>query len=133
MKAVLFRLEDDTKQTLGQLYFFNGISKVFECKTLELPWLNNQKQISCITPGIYKAVKHNSPSKGYCFHIKDVPGRSHILIHSGNYNKDTLGCVLVGKDFIDLNRDGLTDITESKKTLEKMLALLPEEFEITIV
>lgn len=133
MKAVLIRLDDDTKQTLGHLYFFSGIVKVFECKTLELPWLNNQNQISCITPGTYKVVKHNSPSKGNCFHIKDVPGRSHILIHSGNYNKDTLGCVLVGKDFIDLNRDGLTDITESKKTLEKMLALLPEEFEITIV
>ena len=32
MKAILTRLDDDGKQTLGHLMLFKGLEKVFECK-----------------------------------------------------------------------------------------------------
>lgn len=133
MKAVLTRLTDDGKQTLGIFQAWDGIVKVFECKTLEPAWKDNQKKISCITKGEYTVKKHNSPSKGKCFKIYNVPGRDNLLIHYGNYREDTEGCQLVGKDFTDTNHDGLTDITHSKVTLEKMLMYLPEEFKMTIL
>jgi len=133
MKTILTRLTDDGKQTLGQFQAFSGISKVFECKTLELPWLDNSKQISCIPAGTYQVRKHNSPTFGKVFHVTGVPGRSEILIHKGNFNKDTKGCILVGKDFIDINTDGTTDITQSGATLEKMLMYLPDEFTLKII
>lgn len=133
MKAVLIRLTDDGKQTLGILQTFNGLLKLFECKTLELPWLNNKKQTSCIPTGTYHVIKHNSPTFGKCFKVLDVPGRADILFHRGNYNKDTKGCLLVGKDFIDINEDGTTDITASGATFETMMAHLPESFELTII
>lgn len=132
MKAFLTRLYDDGRQTLGILQVFGGIVKQFECKTLELAWKNNQRQISCIPVGTYAVKKHNSPSKGLCFQVQNVPDRSHILLHSGSFYIDTLGCILLGKDFIDLNNDGLTDITHSKLTIQKLLSIMPDEFELTI-
>ena len=54
MKAILTRLDDDGKQTLGHLMLFKGLEKVFECKTLELPWKANETNVSCVPKGVYK-------------------------------------------------------------------------------
>lgn len=133
MKTILTRLTDDGKQTLGIFQSFVGLTKLFECKTLELPYINNQRQISCIPVGQYIVRKHNSPTFGKTFHVLNVEGRSEILIHKGNFNHNTKGCILVGKDFIDINADGTTDITSSSKTVQEMLTLLPDEFKMIII
>jgi len=66
--------------------------------TLELPWRDNQHLISCIPLGKYEVTLEPSEKFGGMItpHIKNVPGRDNILIHNGNYPKDTEGCVLVG-------------------------------------
>ena len=95
------------KQTEGRLYVYNERNGVgYSCDTLELPWLDNKKRISCIPEGEYDVIKHVSPKFGECFWILDVLDRSEILVHKGNYNRDTLGCVLVGKSLIDIDGDG---------------------------
>jgi len=124
---------DDGVQTLGVMYVLNGRNEIqFRCMTLELPWKNNLKRISCIPAGTYRVVKHKSPKFGECFWVKDVPGRSEILIHKGNYHKDVLGCVLVGDDFKDINKDWRLDVTNSKQTLEKLYKIMPSEFELKV-
>jgi hypothetical protein len=59
------------------------------------------------------------------------------LIHKGNYasgnHVDTLGCILPGSCFVDLNEDGNIDIAESTKTLNDLLAVLPESFKLIIL
>ncbi|WP_052444062.1 DUF5675 family protein [Flammeovirga sp. OC4] len=137
MKAILIRSIDDTKQTLGHLLLFDKEKKVFESKTIELPWRNNQRNISCIPTGLYKVVPWNSPRFGKCFKIfeldgKEVRGRSDILIHVGNYNRQTRGCVLIGRFFRDIDGDGSKDVTSSRKTLEHLQSSLKEEIELTI-
>lgn len=132
MKVLLKRFIHEDKQTLGDLYVKDGDEEVFSCKTLELPWLDNQVKISCIPEGEYKVEKRNSPKYGDHFHIQDVPGRTYILIHHGNYYTDILGCVLVGKIHTDINNDGLRDVTSSKDTMKKLNQILPDEFEIEI-
>ena len=74
-----------------------AVAGVPVCYTLELPWRNNQPNISCIPPGTYpfKPV-HNSPKFGAVPKIESVPGRTDILFHKGNTLQDTDGCVLVG-------------------------------------
>jgi hypothetical protein len=47
--------------------------------------------------------------------IADVKGRSAILIHCGNTVKDTLGCVLVGKE-VDSRK---SIVYKSKKSYEE--------------
>ncbi len=75
----------------------------FACFTLELPWKNNQRDISCIPPGVYDLAWHES-ARHKAFMLKDVPGRSYILVHPGNFAGDTAagfrsdvqGCILPG-------------------------------------
>lgn len=132
MKAILIRFSEE-KQTLGNLQLFENEQRVFECKTMELPWLNNQRRISCIPVGEYKVKKHVSPMFGNCFYVENVPDRSEILIHKGNYNSDTLGCILPGAAFADINKDGLKDVTSSVATMKQLLAIAPDEFTLTIL
>jgi hypothetical protein len=131
-KAVLIRYYEE-KQTLGTLLIFDKEKKIFECKTLELSWNNNRQNISCIPTGIYYVGKHISPKFGVCFEICDVPKRTDILFHPGNFNMDTYGCILPGESFKDINMDGLKDVVNSKKAMEKMLNICsPNQFQLII-
>ena len=82
--------------TIGEL-FING--ERF-CDTLENPWLNNQRNISCIPEGRYKVrlrLPRESATRDYLhLLVQDVPNRDYILFHIGNTAKDTSGCILVG-------------------------------------
>jgi len=129
MKQVfLNRFKGDDKQTLGEL-LFEGKQVA---KTLELAWNNNNNRISCIPIGVYKVVRRTSAKYGNHFHITKVPKRDFILIHNANYHYQLLGCIAVGRDHIDINKDGYLDVTQSKDTMQKLLKLLPLEFELVI-
>ena len=107
--------------------------KDFMCKVLELPDLGNQRNISCIPEGLYKAKKRISPGKGYeVIEYINVPNRTYIQLHHGNYTRQILGCQLPGKDFIDLDGDGIPDITNTKATLDELLSMLPQTFMIEV-
>jgi len=90
--------------TLGEL-FLNGERM---CDTLENPWVNNKKNISCIPKGEYKVrlrYPRESATRDYLhLLVEDVENRSYILFHIGNTPKDTRGCILVGlgskQDFV---------------------------------
>jgi hypothetical protein len=124
-------------QTSGCLVIFEGDSAIFNCKTMELPNRGNAHGISCIPPGIYNVEKIKSTTKGECFSLKNVPDRSGILIHSGNYasgyKTDTKGCILVGTNFKDINIDGNLDVIDSIKTLGILITLLPGKFKLYIL
>lgn len=46
----------------------------------------------------YKAYKQYQKCKGYLPRLKNVKGYSGVLIHIGNWPKDSAGCILVGKN-----------------------------------
>lgn len=125
------------KQTTSSLYIFDGDRSIFNCKAIELPQLGNQHNISCIPEGKYEVHKIISPTKGKCFQVMNVPNRTAILIHIGNYASgvkiDTQGCILVGLRFIDLNQDGNIDVADSTKALSTLLSLLPDTFNLYII
>ena len=84
------------KSIIGKLYC-NG---EFMAHTLELPWKNNQKSVSCIPEGRYKCrvrLARESATRDYVhLLVQDVEGRSYILFHYGNFPTDTKGCILTG-------------------------------------
>jgi len=134
MKLLISRYVFTDNQTIGN-GFVLGLDNFikYEFRTLELPYLDNQKQISCIPCGDYKVIKRKSKKYGNHFHILDVPNRSYILIHNGNFNYQTKGCVLIGDDLSYLNKDNDIDVTNSKRTLKKLYSVLPNEFDLSIV
>lgn len=120
-------------QTTGYLFVLNQEKHIiYKCYCLELPDRDNATSISRIPEGTYTVKKRNSPKFADHFHILDVPGRSFILIHHGNYYTDIRGCILVGQELEDINGDGLLDVTQSKYTMRKLNQILPNEFKITI-
>lgn len=71
-----------------------------ECVTLELPWKNNQRGVSCIPAGTYTAERYFSPDHGYTlFRLIDVPDRSDVELHIGCLPRDSRGCILLGTVF----------------------------------
>jgi hypothetical protein len=134
MRLTLHRkYEQEGKQTKGYSHVYDNDDKyIFSCKTLEPPWRENQRRISCIPEGDYKCVKRTSPKYGHHWHVQDVPNRDLILIHSGNFNTHTLGCILVGREFADINGDGLCDVTHSKQMMDELRKILDDEFFLSI-
>ena len=84
------------KSTIGKL-FINGESF---CDTLENPYINNERNISCIPEGQYNVrlrLARESATRDYLhLLVQDVPDRDWILFHRGNYPSQTKGCILVG-------------------------------------
>jgi len=124
--------------TLGSLYK----DGVMLCKTMELKWLGNRRGISCIPEGEYETTKEppipaNDPQGRkerpyWHFRLHNVPGRSGILIHKITYVKDLQGCLGVGQEFKDFNKDGVLDMAGSTLALEKLVKELPDKFYLKI-
>lgn len=101
----LYRIYSGDDKTLGVFVDPEGIPFAV---TLEPPLVladdgyHTQPNISCIPIGLYRCERVQSPRFGNTFEITHVPGRSHILLHKGNRQTDTLGCVLVAESFIEI-------------------------------
>jgi hypothetical protein len=127
MRLLINRYDHDDKQTIGQLFLLGENDKIIaKWDSLELPWLNNQRRISCIPLGTYKCKQHRSPKFGRTLWLQDVPNRSEILIHSGNYHTQILGCILIGKDLKDINKDGYLDVTRSRVAMKELMDSLKD-------
>jgi hypothetical protein len=126
--ANLCRLARSDQGTQGML-FYEG----FNCHTLELPWRDNQRSISCIPPGEYKCVTRKSPRFGLTYHVTEVLGRSYILIHSGNwagdvnkgYKSHVNGCILLGQKAGWLQ--GQRAVLTSKPTIRRFMEFMGYE------
>lgn len=106
------------------------------CRTLELPWRNNEKGISCIIADTYRATVGDSPSlHRKVLRLEDRYGRTDVLVHNGNWAGDVSkgletqvhGCTLVGSGYAEIeNHKGAPQlgIINSVKTLEAFLAAI---------
>lgn len=102
------------------------------CMTLEEEWKDNARNISCIPEGSYICKRVTRPSGQVTFEITGVIGRNAVLIHPGNTEEDTKGCVLTGMEFgtrkvkdedSGVERDKLA-VLRSKEAFEKLMTLL---------
>ena len=105
--------------------------------TLELPWKNNERKVSCIPATqegtLYTCMRVNSPKFGNVFQIMNVPGRDHILLHPGNTYKDIEGCIIVAEQFEYLG--GIPAVVSSKKGFSELMGRVESAsvFELVIM
>ena len=86
--------------TLTRTYFPDGTNGKLECdgklicKTIELPWKNNERSVSCIPEGRYILQKRYSLKYKWHIHVTGVQNRSLILFHpANNAMKELNGCI----------------------------------------
>ena len=129
MKVNIIRTYSD-KITTGVL----SVEDRFMTHTMELPWNNNNRNISCIPEGMYQVIKQSATKiRPYdYFRFVHVDGRTGILIHRITYVKDLRGCIGVGREWFDINKDGTPDLIKSGQALTEMIKILPDQFTITI-
>lgn len=67
------------------------------------------------------------------YEIMEVPAHTDILYHWGNYNKDSAGCILLGKTILIEGYQGPKMITESKVTFQDFMTFLAGVDQFTLV
>ena len=124
LKLITFSTDD---VTMGKLYE----GKELICYTIERPWLKNARNVSCIPAGEYNVEMVNSPKFGHTYEVKDVPGRTHILFHKGNYVSASLGCILPASDVEPLFGE-ISGVQSTKAFTKLMNTLKGDSFKLTI-
>lgn len=82
---------------------------------------------TAIPAGSYKITLEYSPKyKRRMPYLHDVPHFLGILIHSGNTEEDSAGCILVGENTVK------GKVLNSRATFKRLYALLEKEKDITI-
>lgn len=141
MKLSLRRKFKGSKYTIGDL----SIDGIFFCNTFEdtvreLPAScpDTSRQVPCecnekiyartaIPTGTYKVTLEYSPKfKRKMPYLHNVPHFLGILIHSGNTQEDSGGCIIVGENSVK------GKVLNSRATFKKLYALLEKENDITI-
>ena len=132
-KRFLLETFGTDKFTLGKLYLeYPDIKeKLFIAYSIEKPWLNNNRNISCIPSGHYVIKPTNSPKFGLTYYVESITGdvvglnrgeRTHILFHKANKESDVKGCIGLGLSVGCL--DGKTAVLNSGKALRKFISEL---------
>ena len=107
MKLLVQRYKSSPNATLGKLF----IDGVFECYTLEDEFRAVKVRGETRIPaGTYQVILRTEGTTHFQYakrfpdihkgmlHVINVPNFQFILIHIGNTEKDTEGCLLVGAD-----------------------------------
>jgi hypothetical protein len=150
MKLELYRFSSQNESTLGILYLVNDGTnqKDFLCFTLE----DEKRAVKVygetrIPQGTYKIEYrkeggyHNKYTKRFpsihrgMLEVRDVPNFTHILLHCGNTDNDTDGCLLVGNVISqNITKDGfLGQSTDCYKRIYPILAdILDKQKQLSI-
>jgi hypothetical protein len=116
MKVDIVRKVETSESITGE-FWLNGVK---ECYYLEpsrnTPFYSGHP---CIEAGTYQVVLTMSPHLGYvCPEVLNVPGRTEIRWHIGNYPKEVLGCCVVGTAL------GTNQVENSRTAFDALMAKL---------
>ena len=102
------------------------------CLSLEPYSRDNEKSVSCIPRGQYLCKRVDSPKYGNVFEVTSIQNRSKVLIHWGNIDSNTEGCILLGEEFGAMGEDWA--ILSSKKAFNEFMKEFSglDEFTLTI-
>lgn len=115
MELQLFRNQFEGG-TNGAL-FYQG---KFICFMIELPWKENARNVSCIPDGRYELALWYTDRFKHHLVVKNVPGRTGILVHPANDAlKELRGCLAPVSHLTGIGTGVL-----SRKALDKLLLFI---------
>lgn len=127
MKLTLIRLYGN----LGTNGFLIA-NKQLICKTIELPWRNNQPSVSCIPEGKYVLRLRDSERFGRHLEIIDVPKRSLILFHPANDAlRELRGCIAPVTELVGQGM-GTESRLAFRKLMDRLTPVLLNEELVTL-
>ena len=149
MRLEVIRFNKGENSTNGLLFDITNERK-FLCYTLEDE--SRTEKVpgeTCIPEGEYhlglrtvggfnaKYSKRFAATHMGMLHILDVPGFTHILVHCGNTDEDTAGCLLVGdkQENNNIKKDGFIGRSTQAyfRVYQEIAEALQKEEEVTIM
>ena len=122
----LHRTEHRPDRTLGQLRLYDASGGVrFDGWALEPPWRGNQRGVSSIPCGLYDLAHRYTARRGRHLLVLGTEPRTYILLHAGNWPRDTRGCILPGLRRSDLDGDRVPEVASSRSALGRIVKALP--------
>jgi len=100
------------------------------CLTLEPYSRSNAVSVSCIPTGQYILKRYDSPKYGSVWMVTEVEGRSYILVHWGNWDHNSKGCIILGEGFSVI--DGKWAVSSSKLAFKEFMKLTAGETELNL-
>jgi hypothetical protein len=97
--------------------------------TLENP-KRKTKEDDRIPAGEYECIPYSGKKYKNVYLVKDVPNRTGILLHWGNLESDTLGCILLGNRVGEIN--GQPAVLDSRRCFKRFRELIGNN-EFTLV
>jgi hypothetical protein len=132
LKCCLIRMHINPFETLGTCF-------VTDFKNNSIMMFSTMEPIKSFPSGIYTVVKVQASMKIKYPHflLLNVPNHEGICIHVGNFahgsQLDTLGCILVGNGYKDINGDGVPDLVNSLLIWNKFYNLMPDSFRLQVL
>ncbi|EGQ9884154.1 TPA: hypothetical protein RQJ38_004424 [Vibrio vulnificus] len=130
VKLNLKRTKQMGETTLGQLTI-EGVSKSWFVLEPAGPDSITEGSDKRIQAGTYKLLPYSSPKYPNVYELQNVLGRTFILIHAGNYHKDTLGCLMPGKTWGVVAKSHYS-VGNSKSALKEIISEIENYKKITI-
>ncbi|MGE4195316.1 MAG: DUF5675 family protein [Pseudodesulfovibrio sp.] len=126
--VTIVRVGQGLDGTFGRMFLPGGVERV----SAEPPWKSNRTDVSCIPPGKYECEINESPHFGLCPEILNVPGRTHVRMHAGNWagdveqgrRSDSQACVLPGLRFATL--EGQPAVSSSRTALDELMDVVSD-------
>ena len=122
----LHREEALPDRTLGRLRLYGASGGVhFDGWALEPPWRGNRRSASSIPCGLYDLAHRHTARRGRHLLVLGTAPRAYILLHAGNWPRDTRGCILPGLQRADLDGDRVAEVASSRAALERIVGAIP--------
>ncbi|WP_238130993.1 DUF5675 family protein [Vibrio cincinnatiensis] len=130
VKLHLKRTKQMGETTLGKLTI-EGVSKSWFVLEPAGPDSVTEGSDKRIKAGSYKLHPYSSPKYPSVYELQNVPGRTYILIHAGNYHNDTFGCLMPGKTWGSVDKSHYY-VGNSKSALKEIFSEIDHYKNITI-
>ena len=125
----LLRVEENHEHGTFGVWVIN--TQVF-CLTLEPRDEENSLNISSIPVQQYICERIRSPKYGIVFEVKNVPGRTDVLIHILNFDDQTKGCIGLGTQYGQIRKRKC--ILHSKEAFDAFMKVMEgvDKFILTV-